>query len=894
MTAVSSEEVGIKEEGHLSQVEKEECVTATAFASREMEAKEKQPQQQAEEGSRSAVGVSSKEREDPYSDKDPYTVGDPNTDGDPNKFENEDKKGGEQLEATQAEEVTIDGQSDGGEKGKQGESSTPVEGLKETAAVEAPNPDPAAGNESDDGAPTPSDPYTSEVSVDEEQLPSTECSVKLASSDHPTSDSNVVAAGGDAKAEVTASDAGIATASAPKETSATAEEVPASASAPSASGTKAPLSSSSASVPASAASDPGTESNVDVAAGPGEAEAEVATESAPKAASLAAADLPVSVSSSSPSTDGDASSAPLAAVAQTLVSPGAAGAAAEAQVSGATEAASLSGAAAGEDAKETGVAASCPSQEKDVTVSALPISAFSKLSAECSSSAAADAYQAEPFQFVKATDSERSGQNDDSEDCAVLAPVTEDDGSGGDLSSSSVKEDDGSGGDLSSSSVPLDAEVVKVVVETPALSAVRAFGSCVPARTANDEEEGCDDSGKQKKNVSGGGGARVLAHPPRGEEVFYRYHNAAPPAPFVGSAPVVLHGGVVKGERITRFPGDLELADTDIPADLRCSLCSFTFKMAIIVAPCGHSFCRECFARYSSMVGVEDLVCPYVEEDGCQCDEKLFKDVAVDIKTRVAVDEIPMRCPNGLSFNVLEEMFEKISSWEGEGLEDWQKTLKRDACPEVVPYLRLNDHVRECAYHLVRCRNRADGCNDIILRRDVDTHEMSCEYRFEQCELCDDRIRWVDRDKHATDQCPFREVSCRNSDFGCTFKGVIKELDTHLLLSCHYERCRADFEKMQSTIANLQRQKEIADEKIAKLELDLKAKESKIADVEGAIKKRDATARSGVDPSASSAEVGKSGSFKQWFRRGSGRSRSTPQRRLTFSCGPIPAGGAHS
>ena len=95
----------------------------------------------------------------------------------------------------------------------------------------------------------------------------------------------------------------------------------------------------------------------------------------------------------------------------------------------------------------------------------------------------------------------------------------------------------------------------------------------------------------------------------------------------------------------------------------------------------------------------------------------------------------------------------------------------------------LDSHlINECLFQEVNCPN--DGCNKLILKKDINLHLIQCEYMKNiikvKCNYCNEEFNFDELFEHAKG-CPELLVECDN---GCGTKIKIKKMNEHKIFYC--------------------------------------------------------------------------------------------------------------
>ncbi|KAG8749780.1 hypothetical protein FRC14_001100, partial [Serendipita sp. 396] len=238
-----------------------------------------------------------------------------------------------------------------------------------------------------------------------------------------------------------------------------------------------------------------------------------------------------------------------------------------------------------------------------------------------------------------------------------------------------------------------------------------------------------------------------------------------------------------------------------------CCICRHPFVEPTSSSTCGHTFCRDCITEALS----HTLACP-VDRSSLHHDD--LKPAHVIIRN--LVDELLVECPN-----------------------------KADGCTQTFQRHTVAAHIRHtCDYTEVPCPS--DRCKSKVLRKDLATHQLSCDRRTIQCSACLQAIPMSDAQVH-TDQCPkgtttcpdcetelLREemdthedtcplftILCSHSSVGCEWVGIREDLSFHLS-SCSYESLKGFFTIHAKENSNLRAENAVLHEEICTLRAQMR------------------------------------------------------------------------
>ncbi|KAI9024067.1 hypothetical protein DFJ74DRAFT_619181 [Hyaloraphidium curvatum] len=227
-----------------------------------------------------------------------------------------------------------------------------------------------------------------------------------------------------------------------------------------------------------------------------------------------------------------------------------------------------------------------------------------------------------------------------------------------------------------------------------------------------------------------------------------------------------------------------EYTDGDrVNPHLVCGVCQAPFVDPVTVAPCGHTFCRECIEAAVDRLGF----CPVDRRPAGRGDLAPANKIIVNM-----INELVVRCPNAAA-----------------------------GCTHTGQRQFLASHIRDdCQYATEPCPFR--GCGEMLSKADLETHVDTCEYREYVCEKCQEAVAVKDAETHPA-ECPGEDTVCRwcgaevvrgdlpahletcaeavtecpMAPVGCTWTGERKRLQPEHLPECRYEAIRPFVELQQ-------------------------------------------------------------------------------------------------
>lgn len=201
-----------------------------------------------------------------------------------------------------------------------------------------------------------------------------------------------------------------------------------------------------------------------------------------------------------------------------------------------------------------------------------------------------------------------------------------------------------------------------------------------------------------------------------------------------------------------------------VNVNLLCPICRLPLLNPIATS-CGHTFCEECIL---SSLEISNK-CPY---DRNIIKKEEFK--KVDRLILNILNELEIFCPN-----------------------------KINGCPYVCQRQYLYQHYYECEYEFVKCPHK--DCNKQIIKKDLNDHINTCEFKEVECEFCNEKFLLKDKMNHLKNCKEFENsnsltkediiVECKYKKFGCNWESKLKEVEEHEK-TCPYHQFQGFFENV--------------------------------------------------------------------------------------------------
>ncbi|KAI9478632.1 MAG: hypothetical protein EXX96DRAFT_483040 [Benjaminiella poitrasii] len=221
--------------------------------------------------------------------------------------------------------------------------------------------------------------------------------------------------------------------------------------------------------------------------------------------------------------------------------------------------------------------------------------------------------------------------------------------------------------------------------------------------------------------------------------------------------------------------------------NLICCICQNPF-IDPVISRCGHTFCKYCISQALEA----SQVCPI---DRTPLTKNEFEPAAKIICNMV--NELQVYCPH-----------------------------HEQGCPHIGQRQFILSHVmNDCEYTITPCE--LEECKELLLKKDIQTHAKSCNYRTTECSMCKKKFRAHELEDHYrlcpaeiivcpyckashsrsehtshVKECPQFSLPCSHVEFGCEWIDERQHLDNHLA-RCPYESIKHYLHKQQQTERSL-------------------------------------------------------------------------------------------
>ncbi|EGC39434.1 hypothetical protein DICPUDRAFT_74976 [Dictyostelium purpureum] len=216
-----------------------------------------------------------------------------------------------------------------------------------------------------------------------------------------------------------------------------------------------------------------------------------------------------------------------------------------------------------------------------------------------------------------------------------------------------------------------------------------------------------------------------------------------------------------------------------------CFICrDISFDDYLYQCSKGHTACKGCWARHLR-----------TKKTCMECIEKInsLENLSTNRKLRELLFKKKFKCPYHYS-NI-------IKSDDSEPL-----TNTGDGCKEIIIGEKLKNHIENCEYRFVKCKNEKNGCNfnsrfklyhshedlclykyipcfyckSLIVKNNEINHQVECESFPVECKLCQNQFEKREINDHLANNCLESLIPCPLEEFGCKEKEKRSKIQDHL------------------------------------------------------------------------------------------------------------------
>nr|ABN04152.1 tumor necrosis factor receptor-associated factor 3 [Branchiostoma belcheri] len=197
--------------------------------------------------------------------------------------------------------------------------------------------------------------------------------------------------------------------------------------------------------------------------------------------------------------------------------------------------------------------------------------------------------------------------------------------------------------------------------------------------------------------------------------------------------------------------------------------------------------------------------------------------------------------------------------------------FKKNGCQEILLLRNLEAHVNECEYAIIDCIFKEAGCIITLQRRHLPHHlDSECNYRQEQCSFCGELVAVSQLEDHEGQVCanipvvcpnncgttniqraqleehfkvcPVAEAECSFSSHGCPFKGRRSALQDHESQSMteHFELVTRSLSSLELEHSRTKRELQEKNNETELLKEKVKQQEAEVASVKQSHSKQEA------------------------------------------------------
>ncbi|KAF2483019.1 hypothetical protein BDY17DRAFT_250896 [Neohortaea acidophila] len=223
-------------------------------------------------------------------------------------------------------------------------------------------------------------------------------------------------------------------------------------------------------------------------------------------------------------------------------------------------------------------------------------------------------------------------------------------------------------------------------------------------------------------------------------------------------------------------PVDLRLVDyvSSYDPNLMCPICRCPFVDPVVLAECGHCFCRECIRQsWNTQTTTYTPHGPHGDCPSCRTPARLRPRSTTNNILINMTDELIVRCPKsdeGCKAEVKRgEVQDHVNIYCGFTLVE----CGADHCELPV---RRKDVAQGCLHYGVSClscRKELDKCN-------LDCHwRNDCPARQTECAVCKSMVFPRDLAEHSSTACAAISVPCPGAALGCSNRSTGAQARTH-------------------------------------------------------------------------------------------------------------------
>ena len=203
---------------------------------------------------------------------------------------------------------------------------------------------------------------------------------------------------------------------------------------------------------------------------------------------------------------------------------------------------------------------------------------------------------------------------------------------------------------------------------------------------------------------------------------------------------------------------------TSIDDNLICSVCHCAFIKPVMISPCEHIFCTDCFEAASRQRTETCPFCRTPTNGGYRTAPRALANMADDLQVKCPHWE--QGCDRLVSRGCVQSHIDKYCGYA-------EVDCPAERCASKI--LR-KDLAKVCLHNIVAC----EDCYELVIQKDLIEHqENECLNRWLSCAKCDREFLHCQANVHESD-CPELIVGCTGHVLGCKYSARRAELPDHL------------------------------------------------------------------------------------------------------------------
>ena len=164
-------------------------------------------------------------------------------------------------------------------------------------------------------------------------------------------------------------------------------------------------------------------------------------------------------------------------------------------------------------------------------------------------------------------------------------------------------------------------------------------------------------------------------------------------------------------------PKDIQVANEKTLKDWTCFCGKLVFKPRIC-NKCHYVCCKDCIIKFMK-----------------ECNNRY---------------KCPIKCEN--------TFFRKLNITEKRYINNIKLRCKHEGCNKFIEYTDYEVHLEKCEKRLYQCNNHP--CESQGIREQMEKHSKICKYRMVSCNLCNEKIKYIDKEDHYSENCMEILVKC--------------------------------------------------------------------------------------------------------------------------------------